>query len=257
MAKKAAAKAAKQPTLQDQFGAMIDEALDVAKTARKHRQSLNGVNHYANKMASLRANATVAFGRLSGKSTGDTTAMAELMDKVFSVDADAKDRTQAARDLQFTLKTTWADATTDQTHLEEAGVFPLVTLNKTRRGYLISVGKQANGCYTSGWHDGCAVMMRRLLETAIIEAFEAKKIDAKIKNADGTFFQLTPLINAALAETSWNLPRNVQKELPNLRDLGHRSAHNRYYVATKPDIDKLTSAFRETVEAFLHLAALL
>jgi hypothetical protein len=257
MAKKAAAKSAKEPTLQNQLEEMINTALDVAKTARKHRQSLNGVNHYANKMASLRASATVAFGRLSGKSTGDTTAMAELMDKVFSVDAKAEDRTRAARDLLFTLKTTWADATTDQAYLEEAGVFPLVTLNRTRRGYLISVGRQANGCYTSGWYDGCAVMMRRLLEAVIIEAFEAKKIDAKIKNADNTFFQLTPLISAALAEKTWNLPRKVRNELPNLRDLGHRSAHNRYYLATKPDIDKLTDAFRETVEAFLHLAGLL
>ncbi len=242
---------------QDQLARLMLEALNVAKTARKHRQSLKGVNYYANKMASLRADATIAFGRLSGKSIGDTSALAELMQQVFSVDASAKDRAQAARDLQFALKTTWADASTDQSRLEEAGVFPLVTLNRTGRGYLISVGKQVNGCYASSWYDSCAVMMRRLLESAIIEAFEAKKIDAKIKDAKGDFLQLTALINAALAETTWNLPRNVRKELPNLRDLGHRSAHNRYYLATKPDVDKLTSAFRETVEAFLHLANLL
>jgi hypothetical protein len=121
-----------------------------------------------------------------------------------------------------------------------------------------SLPRQANGCYASGWYDGCAVMMRRLLESSIIEAFEAKKIEAKIKDVTtGDFFQLTTLINAALGETSWNLPRNVRKELVNLRDLGHRSAHNRYYVAKKPDIDKHIGVFREAVEAFLHLASLL
>ncbi len=101
-------------------------------------------------------------------------------------------------------------------------------------------------------------MMRRLLESAIIEAFEAIKRDSKIKDpSTGDFFQLTELIRFALAESSWNLPRTVKKELPNLRDLGHRSAHNRYYLATKSDIDKLASPFRETIEAFLHLGKLL
>jgi hypothetical protein len=101
-------------------------------------------------------------------------------------------------------------------------------------------------------------MMRRLLESSIIEAFEAGKIAAKIKDATtGDFFQLTALINAALAEPSWNLPRNVRKELINLRDLGHRSAHNRYYLAKMTDIDRHSGVFREAVEAFLHLAGLL
>jgi len=141
---------------------------------------------------------------------------------------------------------------------EDSGVFPLSKLTQTKRGYLISVGRQANGAYSAGWFDACAVMMRRLLESAIIEAFEAIKRDSKIKDpSTGDFFQLTELIRFALAESSWNLPRTVKKELPNLRDLGHRSAHNRYYLATKSDIDKLASPFRETIEAFLHLGKLL
>jgi hypothetical protein len=68
---------------------------------------------------------------------------------------------------------------------------------------------------------------------------------------------LTGLVDAALNEQSWNLPRNVRKNLKGLRDLGHRSAHNRYYLAKKSDIDKLSGVYREAVEAFLHLANLL
>lgn len=245
-------------TPQEHLKRLIDDALKVAGTARRHNQSLNGVNFYANKMASLRSTATIAFGQLARGSVGDTTALAELMAKVFSVEAHAKDRAQAARELQFALNTTWANVPVDYSHMEDGGVFPLVTLNQTMRGYLIAVGRQANGCYAAGWYDGCAVMMRRLLESAIIEAFEAKQIDAKIKDpASGDFLQLTAIINVAIAEPSWNLPRNVKKQLPNLRDLGHTSAHNRYYLAKQPDIDKLTMAYRETVESFLHLAGLL
>jgi hypothetical protein len=116
----------------------IDAALGCAKTAARHKQSLNGANFYANKMADLRADATIAFGRLSGRSVGDTSALAELMQKVFSVDASGKGRAQAARELQFALKTTWADFKPDHEALEDNGIFPLVTLNQTRRGYLVA-----------------------------------------------------------------------------------------------------------------------
>jgi hypothetical protein len=207
----------KRETLpQERLRELMNAALGVAKKARKHSQSLNGANFYANKMADLRADATIAFGQMSGKSVGDTTALAELMQKVFSVDASPKDRTQAARELQFALKTTWADTPADQSHLEEGGVFPLVTLNQTKRGYLVAVGRQLNGCYASGWYDGCAVMMRRLLESVIIEAFEASKLDAKIKDpTSGDFVQLTAIIKAALAEPSWNvsIPHNSEGSL--------------------------------------------
>jgi len=216
------------------------------------------MNYYADKMANLRAEATNAFRRLSAQSVGDTSALAELMEIVFSVEAGPNDRAQAARDLQFRIKTTWGGCAEDNIHLEEAGVFPLVKLNQTKRGYLVSIGRQINGCYASNWFDASAVMMRRLLESSIIEAFEARKLDGKIKDTKtGDFLQFTGLINAALAETGWNLPRNVKKEITELRDLGHRSAHNRYYLATKADIDKLTGTYRETVETFLHLANLL
>ena len=209
-------------------------------------------------MADLRADATNAFERLSNKTVGETAALTELIEVVFSTDARPTNRAQALRDLQFTIKTEWKEVPEHQSHLEDGGVFPLVTLNQTGRGYLVSVGRQANGCYASGWYDGCAVMMRRLLESSIIEAFEARGIDGQIKDAtSGDFFQMTALVGAALNEQSWNLPRNVRKNLADLRDLGHRSAHNRYYLAKKSDIDKLGGVYREAVEAFLHLANLI
>ena len=69
----------------------------------------------ANKMADLRADATNTFERLASKSVGDTTALTELIEKVFSTDAKVTDRAQALRDLQFTVKTKWKEVTDDQT----------------------------------------------------------------------------------------------------------------------------------------------
>jgi len=258
MSNKNTARTTKQPpSPQDLIGGYTDAAVGCAKTAFRHKQSLNGQNYYADKMADLRADATIAFERLSGGSVGDTSALAVLIQKIFSADTSGKGRSQAARDLQFALKTTWAEAKPNNRKLEDNGIFPLITLNETKRGYLVAVGKQMNGCYSAGWYDACAVMMRRLLESAIIEAFEARKIDGKIKDANGDFFQLTALIRATLAEKAWNLPRNVRKQIEYLRDLGHTSAHNRYYLAKQAYIDELKSVYRETVEAFLHIANLL
>ena len=114
-----------------------------------------------------------------------------------------------------------------------------------------------NGCFTEGWYDACAVMMRRLLETCIIEAFEARGVANNIKNAAGDYFQLTDLINSAINERTWTLSRNTRAALPQLRDIGHLSAHSRYYHARRGDIERVRTSFRIAVEEFLHHARLL
>jgi hypothetical protein len=180
--------------------------------------------------------------------------MAEMLEIVFAPGTELKRRVAVSRELMHELRTTkWQSApktTTDD-------VFPLSLLVKTRRGYLVSVGRQMNGCFVSAWYDACAVMMRRLVETVIIEAFEAHKLDSKIKNSQGDFVQLTDLVNAAISETAWNLSRNAKKALPQLRDVGHISAHSRRFTAQKNDIEKLVPHCRVAVEEFLHLAGLL
>jgi len=82
-------------------------------------------------------------------------------------------------------------------------------------------------------------MMRRLLESAIIEAFETNHLDGKIKTSQGEFVQLTALVTAALSETAWNLSRNAKQALPHLRDIGHMSAHFRRFTAQKGDIERV------------------
>lgn len=95
-----------------------------------------------------------------------------------------------------------------------------------------------------------------MLETLIIEAFEAHRIDDRIKNPDGSFFYLSALITAMLNERDWNLSRSVKKALPLLKDLGDQSAHNRRYLAKKADLDDIKRDFRLTIEELLHLSKL-
>ncbi len=124
------------------------------------------------------------------------------------------------------------------------------------RGYIEKVTNQINGCYERGWFDSCAVMMRRLLETLIIECFEKHGVDAAIKDANGDFLYLRDLITKVLQETTWNLGRNAKAALPRLKDIGDKSAHSRRYNAHREDIDKLATDFRDVCQELLVIAGL-
>src|SRR5574341_366880 len=82
---------------------LVQPGLAVAKKARRHRKSLYGDNFYGNKLAELRADATNAFRRLAARSAGDSSALAELLEVVFTVDASSSDRLGAARELTHAL----------------------------------------------------------------------------------------------------------------------------------------------------------
>lgn len=101
------------------------------------------------------------------------------------------------------------------------------------------------------------VMIRRLVETLIIELYEATGKEASIKNGAGEFFMLGSLVDAVLSEKSWNLGRDVRKALPDIKAMGDRSAHARRYNATKQDADKVIPGLRVVAEELLHLAGLI
>lgn len=111
---------------------------------------------------------------------------------------------------------------------------------------------QINGTYANAWYDACAVMIRRLIETLIIEVFEQHGIANKIKTPTGDFFYLSELIPRTLSEGKWNLGRNAKKALPRLKSVGDRSAHNRRFNATHDDIDKPAAAKASTLQSSLR-----
>jgi hypothetical protein len=133
----------------------------------------------------------------------------------------------------------------------------LMSLVRGTRGYIEKVSNQINGAYENGWFDACAVMIRRLIETLIIEAFEHHGIASKIKRTGSDdFFYLGDLIDKTLAEPSWNLGRNVRRALPKLKDLGDKSAHSRRYIAQRGDIQPLLKEIRVVVQELLYIAKL-
>lgn len=124
------------------------------------------------------------------------------------------------------------------------------------RGYIEKIVVQINGTYEHGWFDACAVMIRRLIETLTIELYEKHGIADRIKNPNGGFLQLGDLVTKTLAETQWNLTRGTKGALPKLKDVGDKSAHSRYYIAHRGDIDKVIPYLRIAVQEIAYLAQL-
>jgi len=136
---------------------------------------------------------------------------------------------------------------------ESEKVIPMSVVRGTR-GYIVQVANQINGCYEKGWYDACAVMIRRLVETLIVEVFESRKLDKKIINSQGDFLTLDEMIDKMLAEQSWNLTRNTKRALPRLKKIGDLSAHSRRYNAHFKDIESLVDDVRVVVQEFIYLA---
>lgn len=124
------------------------------------------------------------------------------------------------------------------------------------RGYIEKTAQQINGCYENGWYDACAVMMRKLLETVIIEVFESMEIEARIKNTNGDYHYLGELIDITLRQTEFSLGRNVKRGLPRLKEIGDKAAHSRKTFTYRHYIDELKGDFREAVEELLVLSKL-
>jgi len=133
------------------------------------------------------------------------------------------------------------------------GVLP-ASVFKGSKAYIEKIVFQINGSYASSCFDACAVMLRRLLETLIIEAFERHEVSDQIKDSNGSFVKLGEMIDKTLVCSTWNLSRNTKRDIKKLKDIGDLSAHNRYYMANRTDIDNARESFRVVTQELLLIA---
>ena len=111
---------------------LAKNAIAVAKKARKYYKGLGADNFYGNKLADLRADATNAFRELDSHSAGDASALAELIEEVFSTQTKPVERLTAARELSHALRTTWKQPRISKTTRDE-GIFPLTILAQAKK----------------------------------------------------------------------------------------------------------------------------
>lgn len=138
------------------------------------------------------------------------------------------------------------------------GYLPDAVWSATRR-YIEAVCKQLNGCFRSAYYDAASVMLRRLLETLIIEAYEHLKRQNEIQDGGANYLMLRDLVERACGEkghAGLSLGRDSKTTLKEVRDVGNWSAHARRYNAYAADLTKIQAGVRMTVQDLIHVADL-
>lgn len=121
-------------------------------------------------------------------------------------------------------------------------LIPMSIFDNTRQ-YIISIAEQMCKCYDYGLYDACLVMMRKLVETLIIECFERYGAADDIKK-DGHYVFLSELIPAFIESKHWTAGRNITNNIPKIKKWGDTSAHTRRYIAKKTDFNEFKSELR-------------
>lgn len=138
---------------------------------------------------------------------------------------------------------------------ENSALIPPNLFEDTRQ-YIEKVVSQINKSHEEGLFDCCAVMCRRLLETLIIEVYEHKQDECKIKGVDDNYLMLSGLISKVESENIFTPSRNLISGLKTVKRLGDLSAHNRRFNARNTDIEQIRTDLRVTSEELLQLSGL-
>lgn len=242
-----------------------EKACEIARTAMRNRKSLAGDNPYGNRFHDITVALSTAERKLHSVLNGLDLSSVDLerFNRNLSVVKDTaatkpKQRADALKELRLLCQSIFLpkiESITASPVPATESVLPTSVIKGTR-GYIEKVVVQANGTYEHQWYDACSVMIRRLVETLIIEVYEAKKKAHEIKGADGNYLMLSQLVDRILADSSLHLGRETKRGLPLIKSLGNRSAHPRYFLAKKEDVDKVTHDLRVVVEELLNLAGL-
>jgi hypothetical protein len=126
---------------------------------------------------------------------------------------------------------------------------------KGKDKYLREIVFEINRCFRSGAYSGCSVLMRRLLETLIIQSHEKKGSAAAAMNlTTGRFYKLDKLIDDLVATNPFGLSRNALEALPKLKRIGDWGAHNRNILIRESDIEDIKVDARLCFEELLRRA---
>ena len=124
------------------------------------------------------------------------------------------------------------------------------------RGFIESLAKQINASYEYNIYDGCAVLMRRLIEILLILTYEHLNIDGEIRGSDGNYLMLERIVSNAKSNSKLRLSRDAKEVLEEFRTLGNFSAHKIYYNCRRGDLQQLTASYRAIIEELLYKAGI-
>ena len=119
------------------------------------------------------------------------------------------------------------------------------------RGYIEKLAKQINSSYENNVFDGCAVLMRRLLEVLLVLGYEHINKKTEIEE-NGELKNLNFIINYTLSNNPFSLSKGTRECLDDFRKLGNFSAHRIQYNCRKTEIKNVAMEFRVCIEELLY-----
>jgi len=149
------------------------------------------------------------------------------------------------------LGVAYPDLNQNEDIVHQGSIIPLALFTPSR-GYIESLCKQINSAYENNIFDGCAVLMRRLMEILLIHSFEHTKHADEIRDADGNFLMLERILDRVKSTTAFSLSRNSKETAEVFRKLGNFSAHKIQYSCRKDDIKKVAFDYRALFEELLY-----
>jgi hypothetical protein len=130
---------------------------------------------------------------------------------------------------------------------------------KHTRGYIEEVCRELNGCFHHAYYNAAAVMLRRLLETLIIEAYEHLDRETEIQDGGSNYLMLTDLAERVCGEKGHkgiHLGRDSKRALKDARSVGNWSAHARRFLAHAGDLTGFQAGMRLLVQELIQIADL-
>ena len=133
-----------------------------------------------------------------------------------------------------------------------SSVIPIGFVQGTK-GHLEKLVFEINASYDYGLYDCCASMIRRLMESLIVEVFIHKQIVPQIRNGN-SFLMLEGLINKFTNNPDILHGRNTPASMLKIKKIGDTASHDRTYILQPNDIDDIKVEIRMTIQELLTLS---
>ena len=157
---------------------------------------------------------------------------------------------------QYIRETNITGSQANRNELINSCLFIDPELYKNTRKNVEIILEQINTCYRSEIYDGCAVLIRKVLEMLLILSYKNCGIEDEIK-LNGEYISLSAIIKKACDSSKLDLSKSAKNSLDPMRVKGNLSAHNPFYTARKSDLDKYNDSFRQIIEELLHKSGII
>lgn len=115
--------------------------------------------------------------------------------------------------------------------------------------YITRLLPQLNGTYDYEWYEGSAMLLRRLMETLVIELYTRRGWTQDVQDpATNEFLMLKALIDQLNGDARLHIQRRIIDGLNKVKEIGDTAAHDFKIRIRKTDLDRIQSAVRLTCE---------